>query len=160
MCVCTDRGEIWKLNSSGIAKRKGIMINFSVSRPGSMSMPMCACENKKQSPQLGIPVYPHMQSISHSHKMAVISVGFYYLLWKSGRLGEWLEERRRGRVRFFGSQPLPGSVKNWTKGGNSGKRLPLTQYWQKRKRQNCFFFFSSFAWPSKSMRAEDKKQRN
>ena len=27
------------------------MINFSVSRPGSMSKPMRACDNKKQSPQ-------------------------------------------------------------------------------------------------------------
>ena len=36
-----------------------------------------------------------MQSISHSHKMALISVGFYCLYWKSGRLGGWLGEKRK-----------------------------------------------------------------
>ena len=27
-------------------------------------------------------------------KMALVSVGFDHLYWKSGRLGEWLEERK------------------------------------------------------------------
>ena len=46
------------------------MINFSVSRPGSMSKPICT--RVKNSPQNKheYPVYPHMPSKSHSQKMA------------------------------------------------------------------------------------------
>ena len=83
-----------------------------------------------------------MESIFHFYKkgMALISIGFYYLYWKSGRLGEWFEERRRrGRERIFCSHPPHVGVKSWTKGKNSGKRPPRTQYWQIQKGENFFF---------------------
>ena len=80
---------------------KGTMIIFSVSRPGSMSKPMRACVNKKQSPQNkhAYPVYPHKQSNFHLHDFHKLKKALFLLVFTICivRLGDSLEERRRGR---------------------------------------------------------------
>ena len=88
---------------------KGTMINFSVSRPGSISKPMRACDNKKKALKINMNTLIHTCSpISHSHKMASFSVNFYSLNGKSGLLGEWFEkeeeERERERERERGRE--------------------------------------------------------
>ena len=64
------------------------MINFSVSRLSSMSKPtgmrVCVRKQKNEALKINMNTRTHKCSlISHSHKMALLSVGFYYLYWKS-----------------------------------------------------------------------------
>ena len=91
---------------------KGTMINFSVSRPVSMSKPMRACENKKQSPQ-----NKHAYPYTHTCNPTFIFVNFirrrffcWFLLSASPVLGMGLpwrenfsleEEKERERPFLF-----------------------------------------------------------
>ena len=123
---------------------KGTMINFSVSRPGTMSKPMRAFENKKQSPQNKhvYPVYPHMQpnflSLWFSEKAIFLLVFTICIV----RLGDWPEERRRGREErpfLFTSSSRRREELNKGRGFREAASC-RTQNWQKRNGQNCFFF--------------------
>ena len=122
------------------------------SRPGSMTKPMRACENKKQSPQdkHACP-YTHTCNrtctfhLRDSHKKSTFSVGFF--LSALSVLGIGLNRRekkwKRGRDGFCSHPPHIG-VKSWTKGENSGKRpSDGLKIGGKRNGQNCFFFSPS-----------------
>ena len=109
------------------------MISFSVSRLGSMSKPMRACEKNKQSPQ-NKHEYPWTHA--HFHKMiASFCVGFYYLCWKSG-LTPWgmawrerKEEDEENERSFF--RPF-----------QSGAGIPeVTSTEPKTEGKEMFFFF-------------------
>ena len=85
------------------------------------------------------------------------------MYWKAGGLGEWFEERRREffflLLLFTSSRRHEKLIKGWefreaVRGPNIGK----TEW---GKSVSSFLLFSFFSpGPSKSVRAEDEKQRN
>ena len=94
---------------------KGTMINFSVSRPGTMSKPMRASENKKQSPQ-NKHVYPSSNTcnttfyLHHSQKKQYFC---RFLLSALSVLGIGLKkEVQEERRDHFCSHPPHVGVKN------------------------------------------------
>ena len=90
--------------------------------------------------------YTHIsgiQPISHSHKMALIFVGFYYLYWKSGMA--WREkkrktERERERV-FFLFTPSSRRREELNKGWEFREAASTGPNICKRSGQNVLFFF-------------------
>ena len=138
------------------------MINFSVSRPGSMSKPMRACESKKNK-VLKISMPTHIPA--HAVQLLIImilisrhfSVGFFsYLHCPSWGLVWREKKRKRGRDRLFCSHPPHLGEKKLNKGLRLREAASTDLKFGKNGRDSIVFF----AWCWKSMRAEDEKQRN
>ena len=67
-----------------------------------------------------------MQFVSHSHKMAPISLGFYHLLLCIGNPDVWwngLNREEEEEKEFFCSHPPHVGVKNSSKAGIPGSEL-------------------------------------
>ena len=125
------------------------MINFSVSRPGTMSKPMCVCENKKQSPQ-NKHAYPYTHTCNptfcphDSHKKAIILLVNVFTISALSVSGIGLkkeEEEERERPFLFTSSSRRREKLN--KGRDSGKRPPADSKLAKAERTEVFFFFFS-----------------
>ena len=130
---------------------------ISVSCPGSKSKPMRTCENKKQSPQ-NKHAYPSNFSQNIMISLIFIRRHFSLLVFTVCivRLGDLLEERRRGReggIVFV--HILVSAWKIEQRAGIPGSRLHGLKIWQKWNEQNCFFL--AWLW---NQCAEDEKQRN
>ena len=147
------------------------MINFSVSRPVSMSKPRRACEiiikKKKQSPhsQTRTPVSIH--AVLFLVRWNSFLLPFTICIGNPDVFGNGLQrkvEENRERTLIF-SHTFLTSVWKRSRGWDFREGIPILccctlrgpEVWQKRRGQNCFFFF---AWNWKSMSAEDEKQRN